>query len=170
MEKRLNGFVLLWPVLRAAWLLVSSDRAGAVLPENHRAAPLRGLGSLETVVGGPQTSLLSLHFFPHHFSASHPLFSLLGRGFTLEPESVFLCSEVCVLLVPFAWGQALVSVEVLRVHPNVQDLGVSARLSESGGKERRMEILRTPAISFFIWVADPERTRCMSMMPHTAIT
>lgn len=61
------------------------------------------------------------------------LFFLLGRGFTLKPKSVFLCSEVCVLLVPFVWGQALFSVEVLRVYPNVQDLGVSARLSESGG-------------------------------------
>lgn len=55
----------------------------------------------------------------------------------LESKSVFLCSEVCVFLVPFAWGQALFSVDVLRVYPNVQDLGVSARLSESGEKKTK---------------------------------
>lgn len=60
-----------------------------------------------------------------------PCSSLLGGRFTLAPERIFLCGEVRVLLVPFAWGQALFSVEVLRVYPNVQDLGVSARLSES---------------------------------------
>lgn len=64
-----------------------------------------------------------------------PCSSLLGGGLTLAPKSVFLCCEVYVLLVPFAWGQALFSVEVLRVYPNVQDLGVSARLSESGGED-----------------------------------
>lgn len=65
----------------------------------------------------------------------------LGTGQPLEPKSVFLCREVCVLLVPFAWGQALFSVQVLRVYPNVQDLGVSARLSESGGAdEKRLRV------------------------------
>lgn len=57
--------------------------------------------------------------------------SLLLVFLALEPKSVLLCSKVCFILVPFAWGQALFSVEILRVHPNVQDLGVSARLSES---------------------------------------
>lgn len=78
----------------------------------------------------------------HVFATTSPhqsLFSLLGRGFTLKLKSVFLCSEVCVLLVPFAWGQALFSVEVLRVYPNVQDLGVSARLSESVGNKGKKE-------------------------------
>lgn len=67
---------------------------------------------------------------------SLPVFPFCDRP-TLEPQSVFLCSEVGVLLVPFAWGQALFSVKVLRVYPNVQDLGVSARLSESGGTEEK---------------------------------
>lgn len=57
-------------------------------------------------------------------------------------ESVFLWGEVYVLLVPFAWGQALFSVEVLRVYPNVQDLGVSARLSESGGTQENTHLIR----------------------------
>lgn len=44
-------------------------------------------------------------------------------------------------MVPFAWGQALFSVEVLRVYPNVQDLGVSARLSESRGTEEKRHFI-----------------------------
>lgn len=119
-----------------------SGRVDAEVSESHWTAPLRGLGSREKV--GTLTDVtnvsfvtsVSNHVFPPLLRFS--LFSLLGRGFTLEPKSVFLCSEVCVLLVPFVWGQALFSVQVLRVYPNVQDLGVSARLSESGGtKENR---------------------------------
>lgn len=75
---------------------------------------------------------LRLQFLP---SSAFPVCRPWPRP-TSEPEGVFLCSEVCVLLVPFARGQALFSVEVLRVYPNVQDLGVSARLSESGEKEQ----------------------------------
>lgn len=81
--------------------------------------------------------------FSHNWSLLHFLFatnspcSFFLPGQHLESKSVFLCSEVCVFLVPFAWGQALFSVDVLRVHPNVQDLGVSARLSESGEKKKK---------------------------------
>lgn len=73
----------------------------------------------------PLSSLHSSSFFPGSPLWDRP---------RLEPTRVPLCSEVCVLLVPFAWGQALFSVEVLSVYPNVQDLGVSARLSESAGR------------------------------------
>lgn len=67
-----------------------------------------------------------------------PWFSLLlGRGFTLELKRVVLCSRVCLVLVPFACGEALFIVQVLRVYPNVQDLGVSARLSESVKSKRK---------------------------------
>lgn len=66
-----------------------------------------------------------------------PTFPIFPSWPHLESKSIFLCCEVCVFLVPFAWGQALFSVDVLRVYPNVQDLGVSARLSESGEKKKK---------------------------------
>lgn len=90
-----------------------------------------------------QTSpLLLLHFLAVlESTVSPPLSRLFPLGQPLEPKRVLLCSEVCVLLVPFARGQALFSVQVLRVYPNVQDLGVSARLSESGGAdEERLHV------------------------------
>lgn len=93
------------------------------------------LGNLTDVTNVCFVTSVSKHVFSPPFLFLFPCFLLLGRGFTLEPKRVFLCREVCVLLVPFVWGQALFSVEVLRVYPNVQDLGVSARLSESGGTE-----------------------------------
>lgn len=49
----------------------------------------------------------------------------------LEPKHIVFLGVVCVRFVPVSWGQALFGVEVLRVYPNVQDLGVIARLSES---------------------------------------
>lgn len=78
------------------------------------------------------TGLFSLYFPP-------------GRRPHLESKSVFLCSEVRVVLVPFARGQALFSVDVLRVYPNVQDLGVGARLSESGEGEKEQMRRRFPS-------------------------
>lgn len=66
-----------------------------------------------------------------------PTFPVFPAWPHLESKSVILCSQVCVFLVPFARGQAHFSVDVLRVYPNVQDLGVSARLSESGEKEKK---------------------------------
>lgn len=123
------------------------------MQKHRRATRLhhRGLGSREKVGNLADvtnvcfaTSPVSNHVlrFTHSFSSSFPVFLLLGGGFTLEPKRVFLCGEVCVLLVPFAWGQALFSVQVLRVYPNVQDLGVSARLSESGGAEEERDLIR----------------------------
>lgn len=98
-------------------------------------APLRGLGSREKVGELCHKRLESLLQFSSLFSRFSLHLALVFLGFILESKHVFLCSEVCVLLVPFACGQALFSVEILRVYPNVQDLGVSARLSESEEKE-----------------------------------
>lgn len=124
-----------------------SGRVDAEAPESHWTAPLGGLGSRQTV--GNLTFVTNVSFatfstfqpcLNHRLSSSFPVFPSWQRP-TLEPKSVFLCSEVCVLLVPFAWGQALFSVEVLRIYPNVQDLGVSARLSESGGTEEKRHFI-----------------------------
>lgn len=126
-RKGITEFLLLWPVLRAAC--------------SHYPSPVERLDcSTERTwqqTESRETSLLLLLRFPALcVNISLPVFPFCDRP-TLEPQSVFLCSEVCVLLVPFAWGQALFSVKVLRVYPNVQDLGVSARLSESGGTEEK---------------------------------
>lgn len=115
------------------------------MQKHQRATRLNHWEDLATVRRwGNHTDVTNVcHFsFQPCFNTNPPLVSLFpppGGGFTLE--SVFLCGEVCVLLVPFAWGQALFSVEVLRVYPNVQDLGVSARLSESGGTKKKRQFI-----------------------------
>lgn len=90
---------------------------------DHRDArrQRRKLGSLR-----PMSQTMSVQLFPPPSCVPFPY---------APSEGVLVRGEVCVLRVPSAWGQALFSVEVLRVYPNVQDLGVSARLSESGGAE-----------------------------------
>lgn len=130
--KSINWFVLLWPVVRA---VCSCCPSLVVWMQEHQRATsvqLRGRGNREKV--GNLTVVVSVFVLPP-FLLIFPWFSLLDGGFTLEPQSVFLCIKICLVLVPFPWGQALFRVEVLRIYPNVQDLGVSARLSESGGKE-----------------------------------
>jgi len=51
-----------------------------------------------------------------------------------EAKHVLLFGWFCFRLGPLAEGQALFSIDVLRIYPNVQDLGVSSRLSEPGGE------------------------------------
>lgn len=123
--------------VRIALACFREQPAHAVLlwAESHSAATLRGPGSRQEV--GETFTFVRKRLSRHHcIPTSFPLYFPVGpswQGPALEAKSVFLCGEVRVLLVPFAWGQALFVVEVLRVYPNVQDLGVSARLSESGG-------------------------------------
>lgn len=132
-RKARNGSLLLWPFLRAA----HSGRPPL-------ASPLRlsggGLGSRTGQRVQLQSQRVSFRCSLCHRRSP---FSPRGRRQHLESKSVLLCSEVCVVLVPLAWGQALFSVDVLRGYPNVQDLGVGARLSESAGGGRREEIRLT---------------------------
>lgn len=119
-RKALKGCVLLWPFV--VWAAHSSCGCNAEALGQNLAAD-RGCN------------------FSHNGSLLHLLFATnvpcIPSWPHLESKSVFLCSEVCLFLVPFAWGQALFSIDVLRVYPNVQDLGVSARLSESGEKKKK---------------------------------
>lgn len=90
-------FLLLWPVLWAAC--------------SRCPSPVERLGRCgETTWQQTESGkrLLKLLNFPV-WILLFPGSPLWDRP-TLEPTSVSLCSEVCVLLVPFACGQALFSV------------------------------------------------------------
>lgn len=108
-RKGRQSFLLLWPVLQAA--ACSRRPSSCEEPAGPlRSAPLRRATTWQqTETAGKR--LLSFH----NASTLPPLISLsldllCGTGPTSEPASVFLCSEVRVLLVPFARGQALFSV------------------------------------------------------------
>lgn len=90
---------------------------------------------------GTHSMALLFHRHPSHclncFHSNPSIFLSLPRCLAsavappLEPKHIVFLGVVCVRFVPVSWGQALFGVEVLRVYPNVQDLGVIARLSES---------------------------------------
>lgn len=119
-KKKLNKKVLLWFVIllkSSRW--VCQLEAGRGISYFRQRAPLRRAASSSP------------------FSVARSDRSSASRR--SESERVLGVGRLSIGFIPVARRQALFRVVVLRVYPNVQHLGVSARLSESWEKHTHTE-------------------------------